>query len=156
MLGAGDGKVGQIIGGTTKDGREIKERFIGNFPGLEQLLKKLESQIRTTGRIRLCDGTALPVTAMHTRLGYLLQGDESRLMKKAAIITAAEVRRRNLDVLKVGDIHDEWQNDVLNEHVPEFKDDVCPAAFRASGEFFNYSLPIDCDSKVGLTWAETH
>ena len=156
LLGAGDGKVGQIIGGTTKDGREIKERFIGNFPGLEQLLKKLESQIRTTGRIRLCDGTALPVTAMHTRLGYLLQGDESRLMKKAAIITAAEVRRRNLDVLKVGDIHDEWQNDVLNEHVPEFKDDVCPAAFRASGEFFNYSLPIGCDSKVGLTWAQTH
>jgi DNA polymerase-1 len=156
LLGAGDAKVGQIIGGTTRDGKQIKERFIGNFPGLKQLLDGLERQVQRTGRIRLCDGTPLIVTAMHTRLGYLLQGDESRIMKKAAIITAEQVRRRKLDILKVGDIHDEWQNDALKIHADEFVEDVCPQAFNASGQFFNYRLPIDCDSKVGLTWAETH
>lgn len=77
-------------------------------------------------------------------------------MKKAAILTAAETRRRKLDVLKVGDIHDEWQNDVHKGSVEEFTGDVCPPAFARSGEFFNYNLPIACDSKVGLTWAETH
>jgi hypothetical protein len=77
-------------------------------------------------------------------------------MKKAAIITADQVRRRKLDILKVGDIHDEWQNDALKIHADEFVEDVCPQAFNASGQFFNYRLPIDCDSKVGLTWAETH
>jgi len=156
LLGAGDAKVGQIIGGTTRDGKQIKERFIGNFPGLKQLLDSLERQVTRGGRIRLCDGTPLIVTTMHTRLGYLLQGDESRLMKKAAIFTAADVRRRRLDVLKVGDIHDEWQNDALRIHADEFANDVCPKAFNASGEFFNYRLPIDCDAKVGMTWAETH
>lgn len=156
LLGAGDAKVGQIIGGSTKDGREIKARFIGNFPGLKQLLDALEQQIQRTGRIVLCDGTPIIVTAPHTRLGYLLQGDENRIMKKAAILTAREVNRRKLDVLKVGDIHDEWQNDVLNRHVDEFAQDVCPLAFGNSGKFFNYRVPIECDAKVGLTWAATH
>lgn len=156
LLGAGDAKVGQIIGGSQRDGKEVKARFIGNFPGLGQLLDNLAQQIERTGRIKLCDGTPIIVTAPHTRLGYLLQGDESRIMKKAAILTAKEVQRRNLDVMKVGDIHDEWQNDVLLEHVDEFTNEVCPSSFNRSGQSFHYRLPIDCDTKVGLTWAETH
>lgn len=156
LLGAGDAKVGQIIGGSTKDGKEIKARFINNFPGLSSLLDNLQREVDRAGRIRLCDGTPIIVSQPHTRLGYLLQGDESRIMKKAAILTAQQVQRRKLDVIKVGDIHDEWQNDVLVDHVEEFSEDVCPWAFRSSGEFFRYRIPIDCDAKVGLTWAETH
>lgn len=156
LLGAGDAKVGEIIRGTSKEGREIKQRFVANFPGLENLLSDLERQVERVGRIVLCDGTPLRVEHKHTRLGYLLQGDESRIMKKAMILAMTECRRRELDVLKVGDIHDEWQLDVLEEHVEEFTNEVCPAAFRLAGEFFNYRVPIECDSKVGLTWAETH
>lgn len=156
LLGAGDAKVGQIIGGTTKDGREIKARFIGNFPGLADLLDSLARQVERTGRIVLCDGTPLIVSAPHTRLGYLLQGDESRIMKKAAILAASDIVRRKLDILKVGDIHDEWQNDCFKDHAEEFAKDVCPKAFSSSGVSFNYRLPIDCDAKIGLTWAETH
>lgn len=156
LLGAGDAKIGQIVGGTPRDGKQLKQRFIGNFPGLDNLLRSLESQIKRTGRINLCDGTPVVVSKMHTRLGYLLQGDESRIMKKAAVLTKIECIRRNLDVIKVGDIHDEWQSDVFKDHVQELVEEVCPLAFRSSGEFFNYRLPIACDAKVGLTWAETH
>jgi len=156
LLGAGDAKVGSIIGGSTRDGKEIKSRFVNNFPGLQELLQRLEREVERTGRIRLIDGTPIIVKQPHTRLGYLLQGDESRIMKKAAILTDREIRRRRLDVLKVGDIHDEFQFDVLLAHVPIFTDEVCPTAFQQSGQFFNYRIPIDCDSKVGLTWAETH
>ena len=156
LLGAGDAKVGQIIGGSTKDGKEIKGRFVSNFPGLSNLLDDLGRQVERAGRIILCDGTPLIVTAPHTRLGYLLQGDENRIMKRAAILAAAEARSRRLDVLKVGDIHDEWQHDVFNQHANEYAFDVCPLAFRKAGEFYNYNLPIDCDAKIGNTWAETH
>jgi DNA polymerase I len=156
LLGAGDAKVGQIVGGTPRDGKQLKQRFIGNFPGLNQLLRRLEQEVNRTGRIRLCDGTPIVVTQPHTRLGYLLQGDENRIMKKAAVLTKIECLRRNLDVIKVGDIHDEWQSDVLADHVPELTQEVYPFAFRSSGEFFDYRLPVACDAKVGLTWAETH
>ena len=156
LLGAGDAKIGQIIGGSAKDGRTVKERFVNNFHGLAGLLFDLERQINRTGRIVLCDGTPLLVSAPHTRLGYLLQGDENRLMKKAAILTHTEVRRRNLDVLKVGDIHDEWQNDVLRDHVEQFSDECCRPSFLRAGEYFKYCLPIECSVAVGLTWASTH
>lgn len=156
LLGAGDGKVGEIIGGSTRDGRDIKRRFVDNFPGLGELLQSLQTQIDRTGRIILCDGTPLLVQHPHTRLGYLLQGDESRIMKKAAILSAREIQVRKLDVLKVGDIHDEWQSDVFNDHITELTSEVYPTSFAAAGEFFNYRLPIACDSKVGKTWAQTH
>ncbi len=76
-------------------------------------------------------------------------------MKKAAVLTKLECIRRELDVVKVGDIHDEHQYDVSKSHVEDFLE-VLPDAFRRSGEFFSYRLPIGCDAKVGLTWAETH
>lgn len=155
LLGAGDAKIGQIIGGTSRDGRELKARFIGNFPGLDALLRRLEAQVKRTGRINLCDGTPIVVDKMHTRLGYLLQGDESRIMKKAAVLTKIDCIRRELDVVKVGDIHDEHQYDVSKSHVEDFLQ-ILPDAFRRSGEFFHYRLPIGCDAKVGLTWASTH
>jgi hypothetical protein len=72
------------------------------------------------------------------------------------VLTKIECIRRNLDVIKVGDIHDEWQSDVYKDHVQELVQEVYPNCFRRSGEFFNYRLPIGCDAKVGLTWAETH
>ena len=156
FLGAGDAKIGQIIRGSTKDGRDLKRRFIERTPGLKHLLNDLKGQVERTGRIRLCDGTPVIVDKPHTVLAYLLQGDESRIMKKAAILVDTEVRRRRLDVLKVGDIHDEWQSDVLKRDAEEFARTVCPMGFVAAGRFFNYRVPIDCDSKLGMTWAETH
>jgi DNA polymerase I-like protein with 3'-5' exonuclease and polymerase domains len=86
---------------------------------------------------------------------YLLQGDESRIMKQAMIYVDEGVRREKLDVLKVGDIPDEWQNDADIRHIPSFTR-LCEESFRRSGVSFNYNLPIECEVKEGLTWAETH
>ena len=156
FLGAGDAKVGTIIGGTASDGGSIKRRFVNSTPGLKSLLANLKGQVERTGRIKLCDGTPVIVDRPHTVLAYLLQGDESRIMKKAAIEIDREVRRRKLDVLKVGDIHDEFQFDCLARHSQELGHDVCPLSFGAAGRFFDYRVGIECEPKFGLTWAETH
>lgn len=156
FLGAGDGKIGQIIGGSEADGRRIKRKFIDSTPGLKSLLDNLKGQVKRTGRIVLCDGTPVIVDQPHTVLAYLLQGDESRIMKQAAILADKEVRRRGLDVLKVGDIHDEWQNDALKRDAKEFAEDVCPKSFSGAGDTFRYTVPISCSSHVGSSWAMTH
>lgn len=155
LLGAGDAKVGTIIEGTQRDGKEVKHRFINNFPGLSELLDRLAAERARTGRIILADGIPLLVSQDHIRLGYLLQGDESRIMKLASIFVDRQVTKENLDVLKVGDIHDEWQSDVLDDHVERYIE-ICEWAFKKAGEHFNYNIPIECDAKVGMTWAETH
>lgn len=77
-------------------------------------------------------------------------------MKKAAILIDEEIRRRKLDILKVGDIHDEFQFDILAKDADAFIDEICPSAFARAGEFFRYNVPIECEAKKGLTWAETH
>lgn len=156
FLGAGDAKIGQIIGGSEADGRGIKRKFIDSTPGLKHLLNDLKGQVKRTGRIVLCDGTPVIVDMPHTVLAYLLQGDESRIMKQAAIFSDREIRRRKLDVLKVGDIHDEWQNDTLKIHAEEFSEDVCPRAFESAADSFRYTVPISCSSHIGMNWAETH
>jgi DNA polymerase-1 len=155
LLGAGDAKVGSIIGGSTRDGKEIKSRFVNNVPGLQELLQRLEREIERTGRLRLVDGTPILVTKPHTRLGYLLQGDESRIMKKAAILINREITRNRWDVLKVCDVHDEFQFDVALNDLEAFCE-MLPRAFKEAGEFFKYRIPIDCSTNVGLTWSQTH
>jgi DNA polymerase-1 len=86
---------------------------------------------------------------------YLLQGDESRLMIQSSIYVDEEIRREGLDVLKVGDIHDEWQTDCHRKDLAAFVE-LCQASFKRAGQSFDYNIPIECDTKVGLTWAETH
>lgn len=142
---------------TAKEGNQLKQRLIDSVPGFGDLIKRLQAELRDTGRIRLCDGTPILVPSDHMVIPYLLQGDESRLMKQALIYVDQEIRRHALtkDIFKVADIHDEWQWRVRTRCVEEFIGLALPCFIRA-GQTFNYRIPIEGDAKVGKTWAETH
>lgn len=155
-MGAGDGRIAEEARVSLEEAKDAKALFFEQVPELPDLIARLKSEWKKTGRITLCSGNKILVPRDYTVIPYLLQGDESQIMKQAAIYAAASIKRLKLDVLKVGDIHDEWQNDVLLEHVNPFTTIVCPDAFKRAGETFNYNLPIECDAKVGLNWASTH
>jgi hypothetical protein len=142
---------------TPEEGTRLREEMIASMPGFGSLIARLEEQLRKTGRITLCDGTPILVPSPHMAIPYLLQGDESRLMKKAMILVDLEIRKAGLqkDVLKVADIHDEWQFVVRNEVVEQFIRLSLPC-FPRAGESFGYKILIEGDAKVGKTWAETH
>ncbi len=142
---------------TAKEGNALKDMLIDGIPGFRELINKLQRELRKTGRITLCDGQRLLVPSDHMVIPYLLQGDESRLMKKAMILTDQAVRRAGLaeHVLKVGDIHDEWQTRVRHEVVDEYVSLALPC-FPQAGEFFDYNILIEGDAKIGNNWAETH
>jgi DNA polymerase-1 len=142
---------------TAKQGSNLKSRLITSIPGFKELIADLQTRLNKTGRITLCDGTPILVPSDHMVIPYLLQGDESRLMKLASIYLHEIIDANGWAdrVFKVADIHDEWQFVVAVELVDEFIAAALPCFIRA-GEFFNYKVPIEGDSKVGLTWAETH
>jgi DNA polymerase I-like protein with 3'-5' exonuclease and polymerase domains len=140
---------------TAKEGTALRDAMIASIPGFNALIKALQKELRDTGRIRLCDGTPILVPSDHMVIPYLLQGDESRLMKKAMVLLDADLRRSRLDSRKVADIHDEWQYIVKLGDVEAFIR-LALAVFPRAGESFGYKIPIDGDAKVGLTWAETH
>ena len=155
VMGAGDQKIADTARISLAEAKENKKKFFDKVPGLRKLINRLKAEQKKDGRITLCDGARILCESDHTVIPYLLQGDESRIMKKAKLIADRMIREQKLDVLWVGDIHDEWQCDVLTEHVEALKA-ICVIAFKQAGEYFNYNLPIDCDAKVGFTWAETH
>ena len=154
-LAADQAQFGTVM--TAKQGDYLKDKMIASIPGFGELISSLVDELKRTGRIKLCDGTPLLVSSPHMVIPYLLQGDESRLMKQAMILVDQEVNRQRLrdHVLKVADIHDEWQYRVRNKYVQQFIEFALPC-FNRSGEYFNYNLPIDGAAKVGKTWAETH
>jgi DNA polymerase-1 len=142
---------------SAKEGAAKKAALRASIPGFDALTNALEKELEETGRIKLCDGTPILVPSPHMVIPYLLQGDESRLMKQALIYVDEEIRKRRLQdhVFKVADIHDEWQWKVRNSHVDEFIEFTLPC-FNLAGDRFNYRIPIDGDAKVGKTWAMTH
>jgi len=142
---------------SAKEGNKLKDQLISSVPGFKELIRFLEDELQRTGRITLCDGSRVLVPSPHMVIPYLLQGDESRLMKQAMILTEKEISRNRWlgRVLKVADIHDEWQYRVRDELADEFTEAALPCFTRA-GEAFNYLIRIDGDAKKGKTWAETH
>lgn len=158
LMGGGDAKIAsdQVQFGWSPP-KDIRSRVIKSIPGFAELISKLQAELSKTGRITLCDGTRLIVSSPHMVIPYLLQGDESRLMKQAMIYVDEEIRRRKYvqEILKVGDIHDEWQSRVRTELVSEYIDFALPCFLRA-GDSFDYLIPIEGDANVGDNWAETH
>jgi DNA polymerase-1 len=155
VMGAGDARVASEAKISLAEAKTAKKLVFDKAPNFPKLLKTLKSEFNRTGRITLIDGSKVAMKSAHTIIPYLLQGDESRIMKLAAIYIQQGIEKQKLNVLKVGDIHDEHQYDAHEPHIEEFIA-LCKDCFRRAGEFFKYRVPMDCDAKVGETWAETH
>lgn len=158
MMGGGDAKIAldQIQFGWQPE-KNLKSKVIQGIKGFDRLIWYLKGELRESGRIELCDGSKLSVPSDHMVIPYLLQGDESRLMKQTMVLIDREVRRAGLSssVLKVADIHDEFQYRVKPADVDDFLELALPCFLRA-GEMFDYLIPIEGDANVGDNWAETH
>jgi DNA polymerase-1 len=155
LMGAGDGRVAEEARVSLKEAKEAKAKFFEQVPELPSLIGRLQQEWRKTGRISLCSGNKILVPRDYVVIPYLLQGDESQIMKKALIYISAEVKRQKLDAMKVCDVHDENQWDVAKDHV-EALTKIFDESFKKAGEFFNYNLPIACSYNIGERWSETH
>jgi DNA polymerase-1 len=155
VMGAGDARIASEAKISLTEAKAAKKLVFDKAPGFPKLLNTLKEEWRKTGRITLIDGSKVVCKYDYTVIPYLLQGDESRIMKLAAIYIQQGIEKENLDVLKVGDIHDEHQYDCYVPHIDRFIE-LCRECFKRAGEFFKYRVPMDCDAKVGETWAETH
>lgn len=154
LMGAGDKRVAAESRLSLKDAKAAKALFFEKVP-VGQLIARLQSELRLTGRISLCDKSKVIVTSDHMVIPYLLQGDESKIMKKAMTLIAERCRKANVDAIQVGMIHDELQFDVLEEQVEAFIE-IALQAFVDAGLFFGYTVPIEAEAKSGNSWAMTH
>lgn len=155
IMGAGDPRIASEARVSLKEAREAKALFFEKIPEFPELINRLKADQNRTGRITLCSGTPLLVPEDRLVIPYLLQGDESQIMKAAMFKIFSDCRREGIDAIQVGYIHDELQYDVAEEDIERFKE-IALTAFKWAGELVNYSLPIEGDLKVGEHWSATH
>jgi hypothetical protein len=167
LYGCGAVKAGTIIDPDEKDteklasiGRTAIDGFMRGVPALKKLKQKIEETIGTRGYLIGLDGRTLHCRSAFKGLNVLLQSSGAIIMKQVVITTHDKITQ-NLD-LPHGNgweqmlmIHDEIQLACDPQYTEQIREQALQA-FPEAGEFFGFRCPIQGDSKVGKTWAETH
>jgi DNA polymerase I-like protein with 3'-5' exonuclease and polymerase domains len=152
LYGAGDAKIGAIVGGNSNTGRRLKERFLSNTPALERLRGDTSRQAESGVLVGL-DGRKLRVRSQHAALNTLLQGAGACVMKQAVVHLADKLQ--NIPHRFVANVHDEWQIETP-AHYADTVGRIGVRAIRIAGETLNLRCPLDGEYRVGNNWAETH
>lgn len=153
MYGAAAPKIAATLGVNVREGARIRTLFLERL-GLKKLIEECQEE-QANGRVSLVDGSQVICPSPHAALNYKLQGGGARVMAQGAIFLEGHIRHNKLDCLKVGDIHDEWQFDV-HPDCATTHGELAVQSIREAGEELNLSVPLDGESKIGKTWAETH
>lgn len=160
LYGAGDAKIGSIVGGSSKDGKRLKEKFLQATPALRNLRESVGKAAKRGYLIGL-DKRRLHIRSEHAALNTLLQSAGALISKQWLIEIDKAAKERGLvygwdgDWTMLGWIHDEVQLAVKEPLAEEFGQMVIQAAASA-GEYFNFKLPIGAEAHIGKTWADTH
>jgi DNA polymerase I-like protein with 3'-5' exonuclease and polymerase domains len=154
LYGAGDAKIGSIVGGTAKDGGKLKSKFLEQTPALARLIQRVSLQARK-GWVPGLDGRRIWVRSEHSALNSLLQGAGAIVMKKALVIFDNKRAANKWPVKYVANVHDEAQlecpKDIAEEVGKAFKQSIIEA-----GEHYKLRCPLDGEYKIGRNWRETH
>lgn len=161
IYGAGDGKLGLIIGGTQKDGAAIRAQFLAANPKLAELIEKTRLQAERGYLIGL-DGRKLIMrrdgsgdVMVHKALNTLLQAAGAIVMKYAMVLLDDQVKALGLRAWKVLDMHDEGQWECHPEDVDKLRA-LMDNCVRIAGEQLGLNCPLASDSIAGANWYETH
>jgi DNA polymerase I-like protein with 3'-5' exonuclease and polymerase domains len=155
LYGAGSAKIGQIVGGSAKEGQKLIDSFLRNTPKLKALREKVARIYAQKGWIPGLDGRKLLVRAEHSALNTLLQGAGAIVMKQAVVILHTNLRKAKIDFKMVANVHDEWQIEVEESRAEE-AGIMGREAIKEAGIVLNMRCPLDGEHKVGNSWKETH
>ena len=154
LYGAGDAKIGSIVGGTAKDGKRLKEKFLANTPALGDLRERV-GLAAGRGYVLGLDRRRVAIRSSHAALNSLLQSAGAIIMKKALCLLHEYATLWGIDFHIIGNIHDEIQTEVREEKAEVFGR-LATSCVEAAGTYYKLNCPLAGDYKVGNTWADTH
>ena len=154
LYGAGDAKIGSIVGGSARDGKRLKEKFLSNTPALGKLRGRV-STASGRGFVFGLDGRKVAIRSEHAALNSLLQSAGAIVMKKALVLLDQYAIMHKIDYKIIGNIHDEIQTEVKSKDADRFGR-LATACIEAAGLHYKLRCPLAGEYKVGANWAETH
>ena len=154
LYGAGAAKIGKVVGGGPKKGQQLITKFLNNMPALKRLREQV-AMWSSNGTVTALDGRLLHIRSEHAALNTLLQGAGAIVCKQWLIHIMERVIKANLNVKLVASIHDEYQFEVAIPDIERFCR-LTKEAMTQTTKTLKMKCELDCDYKVGKTWAETH
>jgi DNA polymerase-1 len=159
LYGAGDEKIGEIIGKGRGAGRIIKKTFLESLPALAKLKACISNVLSSREFLKGLDGRHLYIRSEHAALNTLLQSAGAVIMKQATIHLYEALTAKGLkhgeDWGLVAHVHDEFQVEVKAEGLALVKEEAV-LSIRKAGETLAFKCPLDGEAHTGINWAETH
>ena len=154
IYGAGDKKIGSILGRSEADGRRVKEKFLRHTPSLRSLREKVDGVAKKRW-LRGLDQRKILIRHPHAALNTLLQGAGACVMKYALTLLEDYVIKKRIKAYPVVNVHDEFQYEVEESKTKEFGELAVQSIIQA-GKDLKIRCPLDAEYKIGNNWAETH
>ena len=154
IYGAGDAKLGSVVGGNKDDGKRLRQHFFDNNPSFKYLRDKV-SRASKKGYLKGLDGRKIFIRSEHAALNSLLQGGGAVIMKRGLALFDSLIKLNTYDAKFVANIHDEWQMEVredLSDHIGTLAVDC----IKTAGNYYDLRCPMDGEYKIGRNWSETH
>jgi hypothetical protein len=175
LFGAGDAKIGKIVGGKAAEGKRLKETYLDGLPKLRALIDRITEEWRETatkvfnkrtnqmewrnGYIIGLDGRPIQVDSEHKLLVFYLQSDEAIQMAAAFVWFHTQMERRGwrfgIDYGTVIWMHDEYQIECRETDAQRVAAIACESIAWA-GRFYNIACPHEGEAQIGENWFETH
>ena len=174
LFGAGDAKIGEIVGRGAKEGKAIKAEFLSKLPKLAALLDKLTKEWRKTashkpndwgglayynGVVTGVDGRPIAVSSEHQILVYLLQNQEAVLMQHAMVLLynklASKGWTHGVEYGFVAVVHDEMNAEVRADCAEEYTA-IAEESIAEAGRLLGFSCPHKGDGQIGGNWYDVH
>ena len=154
LYGAGDAKIGSIVGGTARDGRRLKAKFLKNTPALGALRERV-GVASARGFVFGLDRRKVSIRSEHAALNSLLQSAGAIIMKKALCILDEYATLHKINYKIIGNIHDEIQTEVATKDAERFGR-LATASIEAAGLHYKLNCPLAGEYQIGDNWSETH
>jgi len=161
VYGASARKVASILNLSEANGKRIIEAVEKVFPGISTLKPKVE-KASARGFLVGLDGRKVYMRKdsdgklmKHKALNYLFQSGGGVSMKVVLCYLDSAVKKKNLDVTFVGNMHDEVQAEVRETDIEEYTQCV-DWAFNQATKFLNLRCPLAGEVQSGNDWSQTH
>lgn len=164
LLGAGIGRVQEILDCTREEAASARDRFGNYYSGLARLKKEDIPRDARLGYIKGLDNRFIPCDDEHRILAVYLQSGEAIIMKRACLLWRARLLKEHIPFKLVNFVHDEWQTEVKGDlDVAKYVAHVQAESIRIAGEQLETRCPMKGSIygghdqlAIGKNWFTTH
>jgi DNA polymerase-1 len=156
LLGAGVGKISDILCCSEAEARASVDAFLSYYPGLRDLKDHRIPADADRGYFVGLDGRLVACESQHLMLAGYLQNGEAVIMKTANLLWRRKLEEEDIPFNQVNFVHDEWQVEVQSLTDATRAGTLMVQSIVDTGIILKLNCPLAGNAIIGRNWLETH